>query len=49
MSQVKIKDLRLRNYRAFSDARLVLDDITFLVGRNGAGKVDADGCDELHE
>jgi DNA repair exonuclease SbcCD ATPase subunit len=38
MSQVKIKELRLRNYRAFSDARLVLDDITFLVGRNGAGK-----------
>ena len=38
MSEVKIKELRLRHYRAFSDARLVLDDITFLVGRNGAGK-----------
>ena len=38
MSQVKIKELRLRNYRAFSDVRLLLDDITFLVGRNGAGK-----------
>jgi len=35
---VKIKELRLRNYRAFSDVRLLLDDITFLVGRNGAGK-----------
>jgi hypothetical protein len=38
MSRVTIKELRLRNYRAFTDARLVLDDITFLVGRNGAGK-----------
>jgi hypothetical protein len=38
MSPVTIKELRLRNYRAFADARLVLDDVTFLVGRNGAGK-----------
>ena len=38
MSRVTIKELRLRNYRAFVDARLVLDDVTFLVGRNGAGK-----------
>jgi predicted ATPase len=38
MSRVTIKELRLRNYRAFADARLVLDDVTFLVGRNGAGK-----------
>jgi energy-coupling factor transporter ATP-binding protein EcfA2 len=38
MSRVIIKELRLRNYRAFADARLVLDDVTFLVGRNGAGK-----------
>src|SRR3982751_5192093 len=38
MSHVRIKELRLRHYRAFSDARLVLNDITFLVGRNGAGK-----------
>jgi predicted ATPase len=38
MSRVTIKELRLRNYRAFTDARLVLDDVTFLVGRNGAGK-----------
>src|SRR5690606_31649728 len=38
MNPVTIKELRLRHYRAFSDARLVLADITFLVGRNGAGK-----------
>jgi AAA15 family ATPase/GTPase len=38
MKSVRIKELRLRHYRAFSDARLLLDDITFLVGRNGAGK-----------
>ena len=38
MARVTIKELRLRNYRAFTDARLVLDDVTFLVGRNGAGK-----------
>jgi predicted ATPase len=38
MSVVKLKELRLRHYRAFADARLVLDDVTFLVGRNGAGK-----------
>ena len=38
MGRITIKELRLRNYRAFADARLVLDDFTFLVGRNGAGK-----------
>jgi hypothetical protein len=38
MSPVKITELRLRHYRAFADTRLLLDDITFLVGRNGAGK-----------
>ncbi len=38
MKRVKITELRLRHYRAFSDARLVLNDMTFLVGRNGAGK-----------
>src|SRR5262245_22413399 len=38
MSRVTIKELRLRNYRAFTDARLILDGVTFLVGRNGAGK-----------
>jgi predicted ATPase len=38
MARVALKELRLRNYRAFADARLVLGDVTFLVGRNGAGK-----------
>ena len=38
MRRVTIKELRLRDYRAFADARLVLDDVTFLVGRNGTGK-----------
>jgi predicted ATPase len=38
MKSVRIKELRLRHYRAFSDARLLLDDVTFFVGRNGAGK-----------
>lgn len=35
---IRIKELRLRHYRAFADARLVLNNPTFLVGRNGAGK-----------
>jgi predicted ATPase len=38
MARVTVKELRLRNYRAFADARLILGDVTFLVGRNGAGK-----------
>jgi predicted ATPase len=38
MSRIVVKELRLRNYKAFADARLILDDVTFLVGRNGAGK-----------
>jgi predicted ATPase len=38
MSPIRIRELRLRNYRAFADVRLRLDDVTFLVGRNGAGK-----------
>jgi predicted ATPase len=38
MARVTLKELRLRKYRAFADARLVLDDVTFVVGRNGAGK-----------
>ncbi len=36
--QVTVEELRLRNYRAFENARLSLSDLTFLVGRNGAGK-----------
>ena len=34
----RIRELRLRNFRSFADARLPLDDFTVLVGRNGAGK-----------
>jgi predicted ATPase len=36
--QVTVEELRLRNFRAFENARLTLSDLTFLVGRNGAGK-----------
>ncbi|MBI4706187.1 MAG: AAA family ATPase [Deltaproteobacteria bacterium] len=35
---VTVEELRLRNFRAFENARLRLSDVTFLVGRNGAGK-----------
>lgn len=34
----RIEELRIQNFRAFENARLRLDDLTFLVGRNGAGK-----------
>ncbi len=33
-----VEELRLVNFRAFEAARLRLSDVTFLVGRNGAGK-----------
>ena len=33
-----IRELRLRRFRAFENARLTLDDLTVLVGRNGSGK-----------
>ena len=36
--RVRIEELRLAGFRAFDNARLVLDDLTVLVGRNGAGK-----------
>ncbi len=35
---VTVEELRLRDFRAFTNARLTLSDLTFLVGRNGAGK-----------
>ncbi|WP_295432659.1 AAA family ATPase [uncultured Thiodictyon sp.] len=35
---VTVEEIRLRNFRAFENARLRLSDLTFLVGRNGAGK-----------
>jgi predicted ATPase len=36
--KARIQELRLQNFRAFDNARLTLSDLTFLVGRNGAGK-----------
>jgi predicted ATPase len=36
--RVRIEELRLAGFRAFENARLTLDDLTVLVGRNGAGK-----------
>ncbi|HEX9732440.1 MAG TPA: AAA family ATPase [Thermoanaerobaculia bacterium] len=33
-----VEELRLLNFRAFGRARLRFSDLTFLVGRNGAGK-----------
>jgi predicted ATPase len=36
--QVTVEEIRLQNFRAFENARLQLSDLTFLVGRNGAGK-----------
>lgn len=35
---IRIAEMRLRHFRAFADVRLVLEDLTFLVGRNGSGK-----------
>lgn len=36
--RVRIHELRLAGFRAFENARLALDDLTVLVGRNGSGK-----------
>lgn len=33
-----VREIRIRNFRGFRNARLPLDDLTFLVGRNGCGK-----------
>ena len=38
MSRTRIREVRLRHYRAFSNVRWSIDRVTFLVGRNGAGK-----------
>lgn len=35
---IVLTQLRLRHFRAFENARLVLDPMTLLVGRNGSGK-----------
>ena len=37
-SRPRIEELRLRHFRAFRNARLVLSDLTVVVGRNGSGK-----------
>lgn len=37
-SPVTFTELRLKNFRAFEDARLRFGDLTALVGRNGSGK-----------
>jgi predicted ATPase len=48
--QVTVEELRLHNFRAFENARLPLSDLTFLVGRNGAGKSSLlDALDLLRE
>lgn len=48
--QIVIEEIRLRRFRAFENARLSLSDLTFLVGRNGAGKSSLlDAVDLLRE
>ena len=48
--QITVEELRLRNFRAFENARLPLSDLTFVVGRNGAGKSSLlDALDLLRE
>jgi predicted ATPase len=34
----RIEEIRIQNFRALENVRLTLSDLTFLVGRNGAGK-----------
>jgi predicted ATPase len=36
--RVRIEELRLAGFRAFENARVALDDLTVLIGRNGSGK-----------
>lgn len=36
--RARIRELRLRRFRAFENARLILNDFTVIVGRNGSGK-----------
>ena len=38
VSRPRIRELRLRRFRAFENARLILNDFTVIVGRNGSGK-----------
>ncbi len=45
-----VEEIRLRRFRAFENARLTLSDLTFLIGRNGAGKSSLlDAVDLLRE
>ncbi len=47
---VTVEEIRLRGFRAFENARLVFSDVTYLVGRNGAGKSSIlDAMDLLRE
>lgn len=48
--RIIVEEIRLRRFRAFENARLALSDLTFLVGRNGAGKSSLlDAVDLLRE
>ena len=48
--RVIVEEIRLQRFRAFENARLELSDLTFLVGRNGAGKSSLlDAVDLLRE
>lgn len=38
LTRPRIRELRLRRFRGFENARLVLNDFTVIVGRNGSGK-----------
>ena len=49
-TQVIVEEIRLQNFRAFENTSLHLSDLTFLVGRNGAGKTSLlDAMDFLRE
>lgn len=48
--KIIVEEIRLRRFRAFENARLSLSELTFLVGRNGAGKSSLlDAVDLLRE
>lgn len=38
VDKLKFSEFRIKNFRAFEDARIRLADLTILVGRNGSGK-----------
>lgn len=48
--RITVEEIRVENFRAFDNARLQLDDLTYLVGPNGAGKSSLlDAVDLLRE